>query len=118
LRGAVLGAFFVLAIASGALAEDVDMKAGERVFTTHCSHCHGINGIGGAGPNLTDDVSLHGEKMPQILVTITDGVKNKPMQAWSGRLTMPEIEQVAAYVHSLHGTSTGKKATNSFGYVF
>ena len=123
LRSVLLGTLLVLVSASGALSEDIDTsdidtEAGARVFTTHCSHCHGIKGIGGAGPNLTDDVSVHGEQMLQILFTIMNGVKDKPMQGWRGRLTMPEIEQVAAYVHSLHDTSTGEKATSSYGYMF
>ena len=85
---------------------------------THCTSCHGIGGIGGAGAKLDDDTSLHGARMIDIVFTIMNGVKNKPMKPWRGRLTMTEIEQVAAYVHSLHGTSTAEKATNDYGYMF
>ena len=107
--------------ATASYADDIDIDAGKRLFTTHCTSCHGIGGIGGiggAGAKLDDDDSLHGDRMIDIVFTIMNGVKNKPMKPWRGRLTMAEIEQVAAYVHSLHGTSTAAKATNDFGYMF
>lgn len=103
---------------SAADAGDIDIDAGKRLFTTHCTSCHGIGGIGGAGANLTDADTLHGERTIDIMFTIMNGVKDKPMKPWRGRLTMPEIEQVAAYVSSLHGTSTAEEATNTFGYMF
>ena len=99
-------------------AEDIDIEAGKRLFTTHCTSCHGIGGIGGAGANLTDDTSLHGDRAIDIVFTIMNGVKNKPMKAWRDRLSMPEIEQIAAYVFSLHGTRTTKKSDNKYGYMF
>ena len=104
--------------ATASYADDIDIDAGKRLFTAHCTSCHGIGGIGGAGAKLDDDASLHGARMIDIVFTIMNGVKNKPMKPWRGRLTMTEIEQVAAYVHSLHGTSTAEKATNDYGYMF
>ena len=104
--------------ATASYADDIDLDAGKRLFTTHCTSCHGIGGIGGAGAKLEDDASLHGARMIDIVFTIMNGVKNKPTKPWRGRLTMTEIEQVAAYVHSLHGTSTAEKATNDYGYMF
>ncbi|MFP6757853.1 MAG: cytochrome c [Alphaproteobacteria bacterium] len=117
--GAALAAVSVLWLsATASYADDIDIDAGKRLFTTHCTSCHGIGGIGGAGAKLDDDDSLHGERMIDIVFTIMNGVKNKPMKPWRGRLTMAEIEQVAAYVRSLHGTSTAAKATNDYGYMF
>jgi mono/diheme cytochrome c family protein len=36
------------------------LKSGKRTFVVHCEQCHGLGGRGGAGPNLTDEFTLHG----------------------------------------------------------
>ncbi len=89
----------LLLVAPG--AEGSDIVAGKRLFTIHCTSCHGLNGTGGAGPNLTDQTSLHGNGYYDIFDIILNGVKGKPMEAWRDRLTVAEIEQITTYVFSL-----------------
>ncbi|HEX6631697.1 MAG TPA: c-type cytochrome [Gemmatimonadaceae bacterium] len=91
---------------------------GERVFQGKsggalCTTCHGkdAKGMKGLGPDLTDDVWLHGDGGMEFLKTlISTGV----MQPKLGGVVMPpyggtplspdQLEAVAAYVYSLsHG---------------
>ncbi len=109
----------ILSAASLAAAEDPEIEAGTRLFATHCAACHGLNGTGAAGPNLTDQASTHGNGYYDIFDVILNGVKDKPMEAWRDRLTVPEIEQVTAYVFSLQASRPKDEETDkSFGYRF
>lgn len=87
------------------LAADPDvLHEGKEVFAKNCVSCHGVDGGGIIGPNLTDDAWIHGGAPTAIHRTITEGVLAKGMPPW-GRLLKPEaLDQVAAYVVSLHGT--------------
>jgi mono/diheme cytochrome c family protein len=80
------------------------MKSGRRTFVVHCEQCHGLGGRGGAGPNLTDEFTLHGETFDDILNIVTNGVPAMQMPTWSQMLTKKRIREVAGYVLSLKGT--------------
>ena len=80
------------------------LKAGKRTFVVHCEQCHGLGGRGGAGPNLTDEFTLHGETFDDILRVITNGVPAMQMPTWSQMLTQQRIKEVATYVLTLNGT--------------
>ena len=88
-----------------ALARDREtLDEGKEVFVKNCVSCHGVDGGGIIGPNLTDDAWIHGSAPTAIHRTIVEGVLAKGMPPW-GRLLKPEeLDQVAAYVMSLHGT--------------
>ena len=119
IRRAMLGATLLLLVAPELRAEEPDLAAGKRLFVTNCTSCHGLNATGGAGPNLTDQNYLHGDGYYDIFDVILNGVKNKPMEPWRDRLTVPEIEQVTAYVFSLKDSRpNAKEPTNSYGYMF
>ena len=86
-----------------------DHKSGERTFKIHCEQCHGPAGRGGAGPNLTDEFTLHGEELSDIVRIIADGVPAMQMPTWSQTMSKERIREVAGYVLSLKGTRpTGK----------
>lgn len=76
---------------------------GEEIFKTNCVPCHGANLHGGIGPNLTDDVWIHGGKPEDIVHTITNGVSAKGMPTWGPILGPERVKEVAAYVISMHG---------------
>lgn len=80
------------------------LKPGRERFVTTCAACHREDGGGSIGPNLTDDFWIHGGQPTEILKTISDGVLDKGMPAWSQTLTPDEIASVAAYVLTLHDT--------------
>ncbi len=90
--------------AAGAFVPTPELaKAGEAIFKTNCVACHGEDLHGKIGPNLTDDVWIHGGKPEQILATITNGVPPKGMPTWGPILGPEKVKQVASYVISMHG---------------
>lgn len=95
-----------------ALSKNGDaVNAGKAVFVKNCVACHGPDGGGVIGPNLTDNSWINGGAPDRIHYTIVNGVLAKGMPPW-GRLLKPEeVDNVAAYVLSLQGTTpTNPKA--------
>jgi cytochrome c oxidase cbb3-type subunit 3 len=84
---------------SGALGE------GESIFKSTCVACHGQKGEGMVGPNLTDDYWLHGGGIKNVFKTIKYGVPDKGMISWQSQLKPSDIQKVASYILTLHGTN-------------
>lgn len=82
-----------------------DLKAGKDIFTVNCVSCHGNAGEGTVGPNLTDDYWIHGGGIKNVFATISNGVPAKGMITWKAQLNPKQIQQVASFVLSLHGTN-------------
>ncbi len=76
---------------------------GRLVFQTNCVPCHGADLHGKIGPNLTDDVWIHGGRPQDIVNTITTGVQAKGMPTWGPILGPERVKEVASYVISMHG---------------
>ena len=94
------------------LTDAEDLAAGKKVFTTICMACHKADGGGSIGPNLTDDYWIHGGSIKEIFHTIQNGVpieksftKNVMLPMGGGSFNGKQIEQIASYVLSLHGTN-------------
>jgi mono/diheme cytochrome c family protein len=81
-----------------------DLKAGKDIFTINCVSCHGNGGEGTVGPNLTDDYWIHGGGIKNVFATISNGVPAKGMITWKAQLNPKQIQQVASYVLTFHGT--------------
>jgi len=81
------------------------LAAGKAIFEKSCIACHLAQGQGLVGPNLTDDYWIHGCTIADIFRTITTGVPDKGMISWKDQLNPQQIQQVASYVMSLHGTN-------------
>jgi cytochrome c oxidase cbb3-type subunit 3 len=73
---------------------------GQKLYATNCAGCHGKNLEGGIGPNLKDEVWIHGGAPEQVRKTITEGVPAKGMLTWGPILGPEKIREVAAYVLS------------------
>ncbi len=84
------------------------VDAGRAVFNTNCVQCHLASLRGkdespaAIGPNLTDDVWIHGGKPGEIRQTVTSGVLEKGMPQWGPVLGDRKIVDVVAYVLSQH----------------
>lgn len=92
-----------------ALTKDThEVSEGKKVFLKNCVACHGPDGGGLIGPNLTDDAWLHGGKIEQINATVTNGVLAKGMPPWGKMLSRKEVDEVTAYVWTLHGSTPAK----------
>ncbi len=85
------------------LTDAADIEAGKKIYNTSCVSCHMPGGAGNVGPNLTDDYWLHGGDIKSIFKTIRYGFNAMPQ--WQTAYSNKQIEQVASYVKSLHGTN-------------
>jgi cytochrome c oxidase cbb3-type subunit 3 len=74
--------------------------AGQAVYQTNCMACHGADLEGGIGPNLRDEIWIHGGDPKQVLATVNEGVAAKGMPTWGPILGPEKVRQVAAYVLS------------------
>lgn len=90
--------------------EPAVVAEGEKIFKTPslCAQCHGpdgngmVSGFPGVGPNLTDDMWIHGGSAMEIYTTILDGYPEKGMQSWRNNGTQ-FVQRATAYVLSLRG---------------
>jgi cytochrome c oxidase cbb3-type subunit III len=87
------------------ISEASGLGAGKTIFETNCIACHASDGGGIVGPNLTDDYWIHGGGIKNVFKTIKYGVVEKGMIAWQTQLNPNQIQEVASYVLSLHGTT-------------
>ena len=87
------------------LSDAASLNAGKEIFTTNCVPCHRTDAGGVIGPNLTDDYWIHGGGIKNIFHTIKYGVPAKGMISWQTQLNPKQIQDVASYVMSLHGTN-------------
>ncbi len=84
------------------------VDAGRATFNSNCVACHlpSLRGKGenptAIGPDLTDQVWIHGGRPTEILATVTNGVAAKGMPTWGPVLGQNKISQVVAYVLSKH----------------
>lgn len=88
------------------LTEPAEIAKGKTIFETNCAACHRADAGGQIGPNLTDDNWILGGGIKNIFHTITNGGRDgKGMVAWRGTLKPTEIQHVASYIISLHGSN-------------
>lgn len=86
------------------LKDPASLSAGKNIFKNNCVPCHGPEAGGVVGPNLTDDYWIHGGGIKNVFKTIKYGVPAKGMITWMNQLNPKQIQEVASYVISLHGT--------------
>lgn len=86
------------------VTEPAVLNEGKEIFTKNCVACHAADGGGLVGPNLTDDYWIHGGGIKNVFKVIKYGVTNKGMLAWQNQLNPNQMQAVASYVISLHGT--------------
>ena len=88
-----------------ALTDQISLAEGQSVFQKNCVACHKADGGGNVGPNLTDDYWIHGGGIKNIFNTITQGVPAKGMISWKTQLPPRQIQEVASFILTLHGTN-------------
>lgn len=88
-----------------AATDDATLAQGQGIFVAKCATCHGNYGEGGIGPNLTDDYWLHGNSFNDVYRTIKFGVPAKGMISWRMEMPPDQIQAVASFVMTLHGTN-------------
>lgn len=87
------------------LTDPAGLEAGKNIFQTNCIACHAADGGGIVGPNLTDDYWIHGGGIKNVFKVIKYGVVEKGMISWQTQLNPNQMQDVASYIISLHGTT-------------
>jgi len=85
--------------------DSTTVQAGALTFQTTCASCHMPDLSGKIGPNLKDNLWIHGGKPTEIIHTITTGVAAKGMPTWGPVLGPTKINEVAAFILSYHSPS-------------
>ena len=81
------------------------LQRGQTHYQKHCLSCHAPGGSGLVGPNMTDDYFLHLKNQDEMHALIRDGLLERGMTPFRDILSETEIDEVAAYMNSLRGTS-------------
>jgi cytochrome c oxidase cbb3-type subunit III len=109
---------FVSAETITALNTPEALGAGKGIYDKNCVACHGAELGGSVGPNLTDDFWINGGGIRNIFKVITDGVPAKGMISWKSQLTPKQIQQVASFIMTKHGSNpTGGKEPQGEKFV-
>lgn len=92
-----------------ALTDPQNLAAGEAIFMGQrnlCHTCHRKDLGGLVGPNLTDDLWLHGCSVDEMIANVTSGFPPKGMLPFGStqRLTDRELWQVVSFVISKHNS--------------
>lgn len=88
------------------LTEQTSINNGQQIFITNCAVCHGEDAKGGIGADLTDDEWIYGGQFGDIYKTIYNGIPEKGMIPWQGRLSKQELKEVSTYVYNLSPRAT------------
>lgn len=109
---------FVSAETITALNTPEALGAGKGIYDKNCVACHGAELGGSVGPNLTDDFWINGGGIRNIFKVITEGVPAKGMISWKSQLTPKQIQQVASFILTKHGSNpVGGKEPQGEKYV-
>lgn len=87
------------------LSSETSIAEGKNLYETNCVACHKADGGGLVGPNLTDRFWVNGGSPESIVASISEGIPEKGMIAWTPILGKQKVYSLAAYVISLQGTN-------------
>lgn len=84
------------------LGDSAALADGEQTFGMYCASCHGPDASGLIGPNLHDEVWLHGSgTVTDIAQVVAAGVLDKGMPGWESVLGIEKVQRVSAWVATL-----------------
>lgn len=89
--------------------DEADIAAGKELFMSSsqiCFTCHGNNGEGMVGPNLTDNLWIHGCQPEDIALSIINGFQEQGMLAYGSgsKISNEQVQQLVSYIATLQGT--------------
>jgi cytochrome c oxidase cbb3-type subunit III len=102
--------------AVAALTDPASLAKGQAIFTSQaslCQSCHRPDLGGLVGPNLTDDLWLHGCTAGDLMHSIATGFPPRGMLPYGGgpKLSDGELLQLASYVLSRRGSQPANPKT-------
>jgi cytochrome c oxidase cbb3-type subunit 3 len=86
------------------------LARGAAVFAERCASCHGPKGAGLIGPNLTDNMQIHGSSRMDLFRTVRGGAPGTAMVAWGEQLPPADVVAAATFVSTLRGKRLPGKA--------
>lgn len=93
-----------------AFLEDQErIEEGREIYMSNgnlCFTCHGANGEGMVGPNLTDDLWIHGCSPEEVANSIIEGFPDRGMIAYGSGARLPDekVQSLISYIASIQGT--------------
>ena len=79
--------------------EEIEEQGGKLFLEKGCIACHGMKGEGNAiGPNLTDNMWLHGCSEEDIVKIITEGKPEKGMTPYKAMMSPEQINTLAQFI--------------------
>ena len=91
------------------MEDEAAIEEGREIFMSQgqlCFTCHGNQGQGIVGPNLTDDLWLHGCSAKEIAESIINGYPQKGMLAYGSgaKMSNSDVQKLVSYIKTLQGT--------------
>lgn len=91
------------------LEDQERIEEGREIYMSNgnlCFTCHGANGEGMVGPNLTDDLWIHGCAPEDLANSIIKGYPDRGMIAYGSgsRLSDEKVQSLISYIASIQGT--------------
>ncbi|MEX0844891.1 MAG: cbb3-type cytochrome c oxidase N-terminal domain-containing protein [Balneolaceae bacterium] len=85
------------------------IEEGREIYMSNnnlCFTCHGSNGEGMVGPNLTDELWIHGCSAEEVAASIIVGYPDRGMIAYGSgaRLSDEKVQSLISYIASIQGT--------------
>lgn len=89
------------------LTDAESLARGKEAYMKICFACHGNAGEGGVGPNLTDNLWIHGCEPGEIAQSIKTGFPQKGMPPYGGGMALDDkqLREVSSYILSLQGSN-------------
>lgn len=100
------------------LDDEASITEGKEIFMSNanlCYTCHGAEGEGIVGPNLTDELWIHGCSAEDMAASIIEGFPDKGMIAYGSGAKLPDekVQSLISYIASIQGTNpAGAKAAD------
>lgn len=91
------------------LTSQEDIDAGKELFNSAnqlCATCHAQNLGGSVGPNLTDDMWIHGCSPKEIAMSIVNGYPARGMQPYGSgtKISNEKVQQLVSFIISKQGS--------------
>ena len=91
------------------LEDQARIEEGREIYMGNnnlCYTCHGGNGEGLVGPNLTDNLWIHGCSAEDVATSIIEGYPDRGMIAYGSgaRMTDEQVQSVISYIASIQGS--------------